>query len=1046
MINPRGHSTYMRYDLLGRQTHTIDALGGVSYMGYDATGNVVLREGPEESNLVGIYTVSSDLTTIRRCGLDGLNSVTIASGETDVGTLAVDLTTPGGKLYWLGNNYGKRSNLDGSNPESILDSSDVTSAGPLALDLVRRRLYFSDVGNEEIRSTTMEGGDLQTVLATTGQQVFGLAIDAAGSKLYYTRLAAGDLRRVNLDGTGDESLVGSLSVPVGVALDLVNRKVYWVERDGGLVRRANLDGTSAETVLSSLTLPFRVAVDPVRGRVYWVELGTTDVLKSATLAGTGAQTLVSDAEVVTLLVPQRVTLSTYDGLNRQSKVIDALGSQTYMGYDSRSSAVLRLDADGRATYMAHDPARRVEKTWFANPVAGESADSPIYYGYDQVGNVRITDDRVGGIGVSYHDFDKMDRVTKKFTLGGAVYYAYDLSGIKTSLKDADLQENVYVYDAAGRLTTLQVAAGRSAYYHYDASGLATTRLLPGNDVQAYMSYDVAGRLLDLVNHNPTNGVLSSNVYTRNENGAITKIVQQFGQHTYYDYDALDRQTRDFVFDGFDTVRDNRYSYDVASNRSTKSDLVAPSETYYAHDARNLLTSEHVLSGATAYYDHDASQRMTRQRSSSEATYFAHSQRDQVSRVQHAAASPDLIHYFSYNGTGERVRVREGAAEAYWSHDGSKLMAERKSTGTTAKRYRHNTSRVAGGIVEVEANDLTVPNNRAHPAYNEDGSVVQLATSSDIPESYTYDRFGVTSDSGATTQRARYVSDGLIALATTQDIYLTPGGLYLPRVSTWTVAAFGLFFNMGPGSGLPLEGPYDPWGGEEESHDPGAPTFLDTFFGALPGYPGKRPWPSGRFRRRRRKHTPGPVLPPIRDGGEAPPFPEPTKSPPSWPSPWVPYGTPYTEPPVPTPPPPPPPALPPIPLPPGPGSKVVGGGTGVGIAGDPEQPQPIPKRPGCNSLVGTAKVTAFATTTGMFPQPIKDAWRVAVSNLVTAMLPINAMNGRPCGAYWYCSIEVRWVSPIELVNRWGVWTRTLGALSYTNTTVVGRDFELWCVGQ
>ncbi len=39
-----GTSIVFRYDLLGRQTHRIDALGGVAYMAYDAVGNKILAQ------------------------------------------------------------------------------------------------------------------------------------------------------------------------------------------------------------------------------------------------------------------------------------------------------------------------------------------------------------------------------------------------------------------------------------------------------------------------------------------------------------------------------------------------------------------------------------------------------------------------------------------------------------------------------------------------------------------------------------------------------------------------------------------------------------------------------------------------------------------------------------------------------------------------------------------------------------------------------------------------------------------------------------------
>lgn len=77
------------------------------------------------------------------------------------------------------------------------------------------------------------------------------------------------------------------------------------------------------------------------------------------------------------------------------------------------------------------------------------------------------------------------------TDAGEVYYAYDVSGLRTSLKDPDLEENLYVYDDAGRLSKMQVAPSRTAYFAYDASGMVVRRHAPLNEVVAYFTYDSA---------------------------------------------------------------------------------------------------------------------------------------------------------------------------------------------------------------------------------------------------------------------------------------------------------------------------------------------------------------------------------------------------------------------------------------------------------------------------------------------------------------------------------------------------------------------------
>ena len=68
-------------------------------MGYDAVGNVVVNEGPEESNFLGVYCQGLS-SLLKKVEQDGTDDGTVVSGES-VGSVAADLNAPGGKLYWV---------------------------------------------------------------------------------------------------------------------------------------------------------------------------------------------------------------------------------------------------------------------------------------------------------------------------------------------------------------------------------------------------------------------------------------------------------------------------------------------------------------------------------------------------------------------------------------------------------------------------------------------------------------------------------------------------------------------------------------------------------------------------------------------------------------------------------------------------------------------------------------------------------------------------------------------------------------------------------
>jgi len=782
VVNPRKFATYFRYDLLARQTHRQDALGGIAYTGYDAVGNRVLQEGPEETSFQGIFRANDTGTAIVRCNFDGSSATVVKNDANGTIPVAVDLVTPGGKLYWAtSTGLIKRSNLDGTSEETVA-SSQYPSI--MTLDPNGRRLYLSDLVANEVRALDLGSLSVSTVFSFT-DLVYQTGVDPRAGKLYYANLIAGEIRRRNLDGTGNTLILNGLTQPQSIALDLVHDHLYFTV-SLNTIQRMNLDGTNVVTIKSGINAGY-LWVDPVRDRLFWNEF-TPYALKSSKLDGTDTQTVATGVARMTLAIPQRVALSSYDGLRRMTHAKDALFATTYLGYDSRSSSVLRVDADGRAAYMTYDSAGRLSRQLFATPVAGETGDKPIYYVYDAVDNVRIVDDRLAGLEVSYFDYDVVDRLATKKTIAGGVYYAYDVSGKRSSLKDRDLTENRYVYDAAGRLVAEELAAGRSVYFEYDSSGMLTKRALPGDAVQAYWTYDRAGQLLNLVNRNPSAGVLCSFYYSRDAAGQITQIDREGGRRVYHEYDALDRLTLERQYSSTPAIIYGfSYSFDAASNRATKVDSVATQATYYSYDARNLLTKEYALqANVTTYYAHDAAQRMTSSRvtGSGQSAYFGHDQRSQIKRIDFtkSGGGADTIRYFGYNGLGERVRVvDDGGTETYWSYDGRKLLNERAAS-STLRQYRYNQGN--RGQALVESTNASSPGKVFSPASVPHSIVQQVDAVELIPRVVNEDdALGApigTKQTGITqVEHLRTDADGGRAkLASSQSLFLAGRSILL----------------------------------------------------------------------------------------------------------------------------------------------------------------------------------------------------------------------------------------------------------------------------
>jgi Low-density lipoprotein receptor repeat class B len=105
-----------------------------------------------------------------------------------------------------------------------------------------------NLGTNDIRRANLDGTGEQ-ILARQLPGPAGIALDVAAGQMYWTDFVGGDIRRGNLDGSGQQTLVSGLSPPAGIDLDLAGRKMYWTDGNGD-IRRANLDGTSQEILVT----------------------------------------------------------------------------------------------------------------------------------------------------------------------------------------------------------------------------------------------------------------------------------------------------------------------------------------------------------------------------------------------------------------------------------------------------------------------------------------------------------------------------------------------------------------------------------------------------------------------------------------------------------------------------------------------------------------------------------------------------------------------------------------------------------------------------
>ena len=271
-----------------------------------------------------------------------------------------------GKIYWTNRVKGiQRANLDGSQVEQLIES-DVRRPAEIALDLLRGKIYWTDLWN--IYCSDLDGSNLKDFNATG---VTSIALDVFEGKIYWISDLPeydhpyGHVGRANLDGSNSE-ILHEWVWGNDIALDLVRGNVYYLDSDQILLIRSdlsqNFDNFRIPPTPSSDYLG-AMALDVDGGRVYWTNLSTKTILQ-ADLNGENIEEVltVSDGypEEIALDVDggkiywtnpstQTIQRADWDGQNIEI-LFNLEGDVLYTDWGPRIG--IALDVDGGKIYWA----------------------------------------------------------------------------------------------------------------------------------------------------------------------------------------------------------------------------------------------------------------------------------------------------------------------------------------------------------------------------------------------------------------------------------------------------------------------------------------------------------------------------------------------------------------------------------------------------------------------------------------------------------------------------------------------------------------------
>ncbi len=192
-----------------------------------------------------------------------------------------DIDTLNKMIYWINGglfhnkNISKiiRSDIEGNNKELLLSVSDIGIPVDLALSIKHKKVFISDKNDNSIKRMNLDGSGLETIISGL-DYVTSLFVDENNSKLYWIDPHGEKIQRSNLDGTNIEDVITKdLKSCWNIAISNLQSKIYWTNISGSAIYKANLDGSNIEKVYKStipnFNRPKDLFIDEVDEKIYF---------------------------------------------------------------------------------------------------------------------------------------------------------------------------------------------------------------------------------------------------------------------------------------------------------------------------------------------------------------------------------------------------------------------------------------------------------------------------------------------------------------------------------------------------------------------------------------------------------------------------------------------------------------------------------------------------------------------------------------------------------------------------------------------------------
>jgi RHS repeat-associated protein len=806
VTSPNGRWISFTYDGSNRITQAKDNIGRIVAYTYDANGNLSTVTDPENGVTRYTYDASNRMATIK----DGRGVVYLTNLYQN-GRVATQILADPTAVYTFA------YTLDGSGKITQTDITD-------PLGHVERLTFNADhyivtdveaLGTSLQRTTTTErqtGSNLVTAVTDGLSRRTAFTYDSKGNVLTATRLA-GTSDAVTTTYTYEASF-GQLAT----ITDPLNHTWTLGYDSLGRVTSAT-DPLSHQTAFAWNGQGQVTSVTDALSHTWQFGYTGSDLTSTTDPLSAVQRRFVDGAgRLIAVTDPLgRQTRFAVDKLNRVTSLTDPIGGQTSFAYDANANLLTLTDALTHTTTYAYDASDQVATR--TDPVQKMAS-----YQYDTVNHLTQAIDRKGqATSYQYDALARLSRIT--YADSSTIDYTYDLGDRCTQIVDSANGTITRAFDGLDRLTS-EVSPNGTVSYTYDADSRRASFTVSGQSAVTY-GHDAAHRLTSITQGSNVVAFTYDNANRRSTLTFPNGIVATSG------YDAANHLTTLAYTLSGNPVGDLTYSYDAAGNRTSVGGTFARTGLPQAlasatYDAANRIST---WGGTTFSYDLNGSL------GSDGPTSYLWNARNQLTALAGGQTAS-----FQYDGASRRRGKTVAGATTNFLYDRLNLVQELTSGGTP-------TANLVNGLRIDEAYTRTDSTATATFLTDVLGSTLALADASgNLQTQYTFESFGATTASGATSTsalqftgrendatnlyyyRARFHSPRLQRFLSEDPLGLAGGinsfayaqnqpTVYVDRLGLKPGSPFG-----DPGSGAP-DGAGDP-------NDPNAP--------GNPGIPGSEP--------------------------------------------------------------------------------------------------------------------------------------------------------------------------------------------------------------